>query len=80
MSANKIFMFLITPASGIAKMQNMYCSALKKEKRKTAKKIKTLLISRIWLEHFVVCNLSYLELVDVLFISIRLQTCMYVIM
>ena len=37
MSANKIFMFLITPASGIAKMQNMYCSALKKEKRKTAK-------------------------------------------
>ena len=38
MSANKIFMFLITPASEIAKMQNMYCSALKKEKRKTAKK------------------------------------------
>ena len=37
MSANKIFMFLITPASGNAKMQNMYCSALKKEKRKTAK-------------------------------------------
>ena len=66
MSANKIFMFLITSASGIAKMQNMYCSALKKEKRKTAKKIKTLLISRIWLEHFVVCNLSYLELVDYL--------------
>ena len=80
MSANKIFMFLINPPSGNAKMQNMYCSALKKEKRKTAKKIKTLLISRIWLEHFVVCNLSYLELVDVLFISIRLQTCMYVIM
>ena len=38
MSPNKMFMFLITPASEIAKMQNMYCSALKKEKRKTAKK------------------------------------------
>ena len=31
MSANKIFMFLITPASGIAKMQNIYCSALKRK-------------------------------------------------
>ena len=38
MSANKIFMFLIKPTSGNAKRQNMYCSALKKEKRKTAKK------------------------------------------
>ena len=38
MSTNKIFMFLINPPSGNAKMQNMYCSALKKEKRKTAKK------------------------------------------
>ena len=38
MSANKIFMFLIKPPSGNAKRQNMYCSALKKEKRKTAKK------------------------------------------
>ena len=40
MSANKIFMFLIKPPSGNAKMQNMNCSALKKEKRKTAKKNK----------------------------------------
>ena len=38
MSANKIFMFLIKPPSGKAKRQNMYCSALKKEKRKTVKK------------------------------------------
>ena len=38
MSANKIFMFLIKPPSGNAKRQNMYCSALKKEKRKTVKK------------------------------------------
>ena len=68
MSANKIFMFLIKPPSGNAKRQNMYCSALKKEKRKTAKKINTLLISHIWSENFVVCNLSYLELVDKLFI------------
>ena len=67
MSANKIFMFLIKPPSGKAKRQNMYCSALKKEKRKTVKK-KTLLISHIWSENFVVCNLSYLELVDKLFI------------
>ena len=68
MSANKIFMFLIKPPSGNAKMQNMYCSDLKKEKGKTAKKINTLLISHIWSENFVVCNLSYLELVDKLFI------------
>ena len=68
MSANKIFMFLIKPPSGNAKRQNMYCSALKKEKRKTAKKINTLLISHIWSENVVVCNLSYLELVDKLFI------------
>ena len=68
MSANKIFMFLIKPPSGNAKMQKMYCTALKKEKRKTAKKINTLLISHIWSENFVVCNLSYLELVDKLFI------------
>ena len=38
MLANKIFMFLIKPPRGNAKMQNMYCSDLKKEKRKTAKK------------------------------------------
>ena len=31
MSANKIFMFLITPASGIAKMQNIYCRTLKRK-------------------------------------------------
>ena len=37
MSANKIVMFLIKPPSGNAKMKTMYCSALKKEKRKTAK-------------------------------------------
>ena len=37
MSANKIFMFLITPASGIAKMQNMYCSALKNKRGRPQK-------------------------------------------
>ena len=61
-------------------MQNMYCSALKKEKGKTAKKINTLLISHIWLEHFVVCRLSYLELVDKLFIvkTPNRYVCIYV--
>ena len=68
MSANKIFMFLIKPPSGNVKRQNIYCGAFEKRKEEDRKKINTLLISHLWSENFVVCNLSYLELADKLFI------------
>ena len=71
MSANKIFMFLIPPPPPPAEMLKCKTCIVvlwKKRNEEDRKKINTLIISRIWLENFVVCNLSYLELVDILFI------------
>ena len=65
MSANKIFMFLIRPPlAEMLKGKTCIVVLWKKRKEEDRKKINTLLISYIWSENFVVCNLRYLELVD----------------